>query len=76
MFLITRTYTTGEPDEDGNMKTIRRLDDCRVETLPVQAAQLIDRIRIGDHRVAGCRVFELEVTEDGYPTLGKELTPG
>ena len=76
MFLITRTYTTGEADEDGKMQAVRRLDDCRVETSLEQTEQLMDRIRIGDHRVAGCRVFELTVSEDGTPTLGKELTPG
>ena len=75
MYLVTRIKTTVDPDENGDLKTTRTVDGCHVESSDQTAEQLIHRIKHGDHRVAGIRVFELAVSDEGTPTLGKELSP-
>ncbi len=39
-----------------------------------QTAVLISRISNGDHRVVGTRIFELQVGDDGTPSIGPEVS--
>lgn len=76
MYLVTRTKTEAErSEEDGQMIAVNKFDGCHVEDSDSYAQNILESIKLGDHRTQGLRIFELSVDYDGVPKLGKELTP-
>ncbi len=76
MHLVTRINTKVDPDPEnpGELTTISELDDCHVEERLDDVELMLKRVQAGDPRVKGVRIFELEVSDDGTPSIGAELT--
>lgn len=74
MHLVTRIKVITDLDDDGELVTEKTVDEAHVEDSTDDAELIVRRIKAGDHRVTGVRVFELNVDEDGMPSIGTELT--
>ncbi len=74
MRIVVTTKTTTEHDPETDELTVEKI----IESVNVEqdndADLIVRRVKAADQRVAGVRVFDLDVTEDGVPTVGAELT--
>ncbi len=70
MFIVTRTKTTAER-VDGTLCAVKRLDNVHTEE---NVDDMLEKHRLGDSRLEGVRIWELDISDDGIPFVGKELT--
>jgi len=72
MFIVTRTRTTAEPDENDDLVVIQTLESAHIEG---NVEAMMERIRLNDHRMAGIRIFHMDCGDDGVPAIGTEVEP-
>jgi len=72
MFIVTRTRTRAQENEDGELVAVKTLQHVHYE-------ENVDKMRaqlgIGDDRLAGIRIFHMDVDDDGVPAIGTEVKP-
>ena len=73
MYLITDTRTTTVTDEKTQKLKPHHVTEVNVQQSKAGVDVLLEKKRLGDNAAQNCRVFELELGEDGVPTVGKEL---
>ena len=70
MFIVTRTRTTAQNNDDGDVVAVTTVEGASIEK---DVSLMAEQIRLGDHRMAGVRIFNMGVDDDGVPHLGTEL---
>lgn len=74
MYLVTVVRKQLDADEDNPEEMVERVVERTSNVMHGDEVDaLMQRIQAGDHRVLGCRVFELSVGDDGVPSIGGEL---
>lgn len=73
-YIVTDTKTTTETNEETKALVPRYTHEVTAQQHKQAVDLILERKALGDHRVAGCRVFELKVTDAGVPKVGKELS--
>ncbi len=72
-YLVTDTKTTTEADPKSKALVPRYTHEVTAQQHKAAVDLILERKALGDDRVAGCRVFELNITDAGVPKVGKEL---
>ena len=72
MYLVTHMKVTTERNEDGELEQVVKFDAAHVEQ---DVDNLLERIRLGDHRTQGVRIFKMGVDQSGEPKIGSEVEP-
>lgn len=72
MFIVTRTKTIAEQDDNGDLVAIQTLESAHIES---NVDDMVEKIRLKDHRMTGIRIFHIGVDDDGTPHIGTEVEP-
>lgn len=77
MYIVTDTKTTtdADPEKEGALIAVH-IHDCTIQRRQEDIDPMFERKRLGDDRLAGLRVFELKIGDDGTPKIGKEVKAG
>ena len=74
MYIVTRMKTTADPipdSETGELVAVTELDDVHIEE---NVDDMLERLKLGDHRMTGIRIFHMGVDDDGVPSIGTEVS--
>lgn len=72
MFICVETTTKATRDEDSDELVPTYRQEAHVEE---NVEQQLELMALGDDRVAHLRIFELEIADDGTPSIGSEVRP-
>ncbi len=72
VFIVTNRLTRAKVDEDSGATVAETKTEANIQEREADIKQILRLQGVGDDRVKATRIFELNVDDDGVPTIGAE----